>query len=78
MVTSCDAECCRRFQFELKDAEHARLAEYFGMIVTKSEGRFYVVFDDPCQKLDEGGRCTIYETRPEPCRSFLCAEVRVD
>lgn len=34
-------------------------------------GRTYVSLYYSCSKLDDLGRCSIYETRPDLCRSFV-------
>ncbi|NTU99074.1 hypothetical protein HGA64_03655 [Candidatus Falkowbacteria bacterium] len=77
--------CCRDFSIMLKDRkmvgghkrhlsieEASKLAEALGYPfkakrydLANSHWRFY------CPKLSEDGSCSIYETRPDICRSYL-------
>jgi Fe-S-cluster containining protein len=41
--------------------------------VALDDGTTLEFVDGRCPRLDEAGRCRIYETRPKGCRAFDCA-----
>jgi Fe-S-cluster containining protein len=68
--TQC-ANCCRSLQLELKNKELHVIANTLGQSIeafqkqSMSEGKV----NPPCPMLD-GKLCSIYENRPDVCRSF--------
>lgn len=79
--TGC-GECCKsrgRFQYVYASrAERERLAKHFGLSLSAFTQQYcqetsgYFHFKNPkgdCQFLD-GLRCTVYEARPEQCRTW--------
>ncbi len=72
----CDGVCCRSFvAVELTWAEYERL-EALGArrLAFSLRGPHRLVIEDGCEFL-VGGRCGIYEQRPEVCRRFICDDV---
>ena len=62
----CSGACCETLVLALpEDNEVAIWLELRG----RREGR-QVRIAAPCQALDHHGACSIYTTRPEPCRVF--------
>jgi Fe-S-cluster containining protein len=68
-------ECCRRIPVELDDEEVARLCRLLGIGFEEFERRYLnpgasaLYLKIPCPFL-EGNRCTVYECRPDPCRTY--------
>ena len=68
--TQC-ANCCRSLQTEFKKSELHTIAKTLGQSITEFEKQFMSegMVNPPCPMLD-GKLCSIYENRPEVCRSF--------
>ena len=73
----CDGECCRSFPaVEITWTEFERLKTlgsnrlYFSLT-----GRHKLIIENGCEFLCEG-KCSIYNSRPEVCRRFLCRDNR--
>ena len=68
--TQC-ANCCRVLHAEFKKSELHTIAETLGQSIEEFENRFMSegMVNPPCPMLD-GNLCSIYENRPEVCRSF--------
>ena len=68
--TQC-ANCCRSLQTEFKKSELHTIAKTLGQSIEAFEKRFMSegMVNPPCPMLD-GKLCSIYENRPEVCRSF--------
>ena len=76
--TTC-ANCCRKLQIVVDNADINRLAARLGMPVAEFEKR-YVARDkelggrsfasSPCAFLGEDNRCAVYEDRPQACRDY--------
>jgi uncharacterized protein len=68
--TQC-ANCCRTLQLELKRSELHAIAKTLGDSLEAFEKKFMSEgkVNPPCPMLD-GNLCSIYERRPEVCRSF--------
>jgi len=68
--TEC-ANCCRSLQTEFKKSELHTIAETLGQSLEAFEKKFMSegMVNPPCPMLD-GKLCSIYENRPEVCRSF--------
>ena len=68
--TQC-ANCCRSLQTECKQSELHTIAKTLGQSITEFEKQFMSegMVNPPCPMLD-GKLCSIYENRPEVCRSF--------
>ncbi|MBN4080312.1 YkgJ family cysteine cluster protein [Beggiatoa alba] len=43
---------------------------HMGIQVYKDAGRWFLLVNNPCQFLENDGRCGIYETRPQLCRDY--------
>jgi Fe-S-cluster containining protein len=73
---SCDGVCCRSFvAVELTWAEYETLEALGARRLEFSLARRHkLVIDGGCEFL-VGGRCAIYEHRPEVCRRFICDDV---
>ncbi len=73
---ACDGVCCRSFvAVELTWAEYERLEALGARRLEFSlRGRHRLVIDGGCEFL-AGGRCGIYDDRPEVCRRFICDDV---
>ena len=75
--TQC-ANCCRKSDTEVDDADTQRLADVLGMTVQAFQ-ETYLEFDEdwggrwllpaPCPLL-EGNLCRVYEARPQECREY--------
>lgn len=65
------ANCCRSLQMEFKRSELHTIAKTLGQSIEAFEKQFMSegVVNPPCPMLD-GKLCSIYEDRPEVCRSF--------
>src|SRR6267142_5288035 len=68
--TQC-ANCCRSLQTEFKKSELCTIAKTLGQSIKAFEKQFMSegMVNPPCPMLD-GKLCSIYENRPEVCRSF--------
>ena len=68
--TQC-ANCCRSLQTEFKKSELHAIAKTLGQSLEAFEKQFMSegMVNPPCPMLD-GKLCSIYENRPEVCRSF--------
>ena len=68
--TQC-ANCCRSLQTEFKKSELHTIAKTLGQSIEAFEKQFMTegVVNPPCPMLD-GKLCSIYENRPEVCRSY--------
>lgn len=68
--TKC-ANCCRSLQTEFKKSELLTIAKTLGQSIETFEKQFMSegVVNPPCPMLD-GRLCSIYEHRPEVCKSF--------
>ena len=68
--TQC-ANCCRSLQTEFKKSELHTIAKTLGQSIAEFEKHFMSegMVNPPCPMLD-GKVCSIYENRPEVCRSF--------
>jgi Fe-S-cluster containining protein len=68
--TQC-ANCCRSLQAEFKKSELHTIAETLGQSIKEFEKQFMSegIVNPPCPMLD-GRLCSIYDNRPEVCRSF--------
>ncbi len=68
--TQC-ANCCRSLQTEFKQSELHTIAKTLGQSIEAFERQFMSegMVNPPCPMLD-GKLCSIYENRPEVCRSF--------
>jgi Fe-S-cluster containining protein len=73
---ACDGVCCRSFvAVELTWAEYETLERLGARRLEFSLTRHHkLVIDGGCEFL-VGGRCGIYEHRPEVCRRFICDDV---
>jgi Fe-S-cluster containining protein len=65
------ANCCRSLQTEFKKSELHTIAKTLGQSIEAFEKQFMTegVVNPPCPMLD-GKLCSIYENRPEVCRSY--------
>lgn len=64
--------CCSGVIFddvELRDQSEALSVECLGLEVEENDGAYFLV--QPCRAL-KGMKCSVYEHRPECCRSFEC------
>lgn len=68
--TQC-ANCCRSLQLEFKGAELHTIANTLGHSLEQFEKKYMSegMLNPPCPML-KGNLCSIYENRPEVCRSF--------
>lgn len=68
--TQC-ANCCRSLETEFKKSELHTIAKTLGQSIEAFEKQFMTegVVNPPCPMLD-GKLCSIYENRPEVCRSY--------
>ena len=68
--TQC-ANCCRSLQTEFKKSELHTIAKTLGQSIEAFEKKFMTegAVNPPCPMLD-GKLCSIYENRPEVCRSY--------
>ena len=68
--TQC-ANCCRSLQTEFKKSELHTIAKTLGQSIEAFEKQFMTEgsVNPPCPMLD-GKLCSIYENRPEVCRSY--------
>jgi uncharacterized protein len=68
--TQC-ANCCRSLQLELKRSELHAIAKTLGLSIAAFEKKSMSdgMVNPPCPMLN-GNLCSIYEKRPEVCRSF--------
>jgi Fe-S-cluster containining protein len=73
----CGAKCCTYFCFQLDTPESYEEFEnirwflcHQGVTVHIDQGDWYIAIANRCLKLDDDGRCTIYEDRPVICRSY--------
>jgi uncharacterized protein len=68
--TQC-ANCCRSLQAEFKKSELHTIADTLGQSIKEFEKQFMSegMVNPPCPMLD-GKLCSIYDKRPEVCRSF--------
>lgn len=71
----CDGECCRSFPaLEITWNEFERLKAlgsnrlYFSLT-----GHHKLIIENGCEFLS-GGKCSIYKSRPDVCRRFICRE----
>ncbi|MGC1403264.1 MAG: YkgJ family cysteine cluster protein [Thermodesulfobacteriota bacterium] len=71
----CDGECCRSFPaLEITWAEFERLKAlgsnrlYFSLT-----GHHKLIIENGCEFLSQG-KCSIYHSRPDVCRRFICQE----
>ena len=71
-------KCCENISFnvsaETADVEFIKL---HGFEVEERGDMLRVLVNIPCQML-KGGKCTIYENRPELCRQHKCVENLLD
>ena len=65
------ANCCRSLAVEFKKSELLTIAKTLGQSIKAFEKQFMSegMVNPPCPMLD-GKLCSIYENRPEVCRSF--------
>ena len=65
------ANCCRSLHVEFKKSELLTIAKTLGQSITTFERQFMSEgkVNPPCPMLD-GKLCSIYENRPEVCRSY--------
>lgn len=74
----CDGLCCKYFCFEIDEPDDYDEFEdvrwylcHEGVSVHIDEdGDWYIQIMNPCLKLDEENRCTIYDDRPLICRTY--------
>lgn len=68
--TQC-ANCCRSLETEFKKSELHTIAKTLGQSIEAFEKQFMTegAVNPPCPMLD-GKLCSIYENRPEVCRSY--------
>jgi uncharacterized protein len=68
--TQC-ANCCRSLQVEFKESELHTIANTLGQSIEAFERQFMSegAVNPPCPMLN-GNLCSIYENRPDVCRSF--------
>ena len=73
---ACDAACCRSFvALELSGAEYQRLEALGARRLQLSlRGPHWLIIEGGCEFL-AGGRCSIYERRPDICRRFICEDM---
>jgi uncharacterized protein len=71
----CEGECCRSFPaVEITWTEFERLKTlgsnrlYFSLT-----GRHKLIIENGCEFL-LGGKCSIYSSRPDVCRRFICRD----
>lgn len=77
----CGAKCCKYFCFQIDTPEDYDQFEdvrwylcHEGVSVHIDDGDWYMSVMNPCRKLDDSGRCAIYEDRPLICRKYDTAE----
>jgi Fe-S-cluster containining protein len=78
MCAKCKALCCKYFCFEIDapdeydDFEDIRwyLCHEGVSVHVDEDEDWYIHIENPCSKLDENDRCTIYEDRPLICRRY--------
>ena len=64
--------CCGGMVFddvELRDEHEALTVECLGLEVEEEDAAYFLI--QPCRAL-KGTHCSVYEHRPECCRSFEC------
>jgi len=78
------ANCCKTFGIVINDEDTKRMADFLGMTEVDFCKHYLTWTDDddddgekqrifksePCQFLDDDGRCRIQEVKPEICRAF--------
>lgn len=82
----CRGECCRKIAFHIgpvytkEDYEDMKWYLYHeGVIVyIDNEGDWLAQVPVKCSKLDEKGRCTIYDKRPPICRQSKVEECEMN
>jgi len=73
----CPALCCRYVAIEIQapsakeEFDHIRwyLLHRDVQVFIDHEGGWFVEFVTPCEELDADNRCSVYDRRPEICRS---------
>jgi len=73
----CDL-CCRHVALEIdvpEDKEDFDQIKWFLVhrdvwVFIDHDDSWNLQFSTPCEKLDDGGDCLIYETRPQICREY--------
>lgn len=73
----CTAICCKYITLEIDKPttkrNHDDIRWYLlheGITLLIEKGRWLIKVPTVCAALDEKGRCTIYETRPQTCREY--------
>jgi hypothetical protein len=65
----CGGACCRSFVIPLPPAPLVSGARAYLQIRGRIE-RGFVRLPAPCPKLTDGGTCSVWDSRPGPCRLF--------
>ncbi len=80
----CTAKCCRYFALpidepnELEDFEYIRwFLLHDSAAVFTEDGTWYLLVHTKCKHLQDDNRCGIYTTRPQVCREYSTAQLRV-
>ena len=73
----CGGKCCKYFAWEIDtpktaaDWDHIRwLASHARTSAYLEDGVWYMFVQEPCEHLDDAGRCMIYKRRPRTCREY--------
>jgi Fe-S-cluster containining protein len=81
----CTAKCCRYIAVPYETPESAKDMEYIRWVVLHDKATFFKDDDDwyllvhtECDKLQDDGRCGIYERRPQICRDYTTKDCEYD
>ncbi len=73
----CSAKCCRYLAVEIEEPVTRRQLDHLvwfvlheKVCVFQEKGRWFILFETPCSRLLEDGRCGIYPERPRICRAY--------
>lgn len=73
----CTGRCCGYFALQIdapvtpRDHDQIRwFLLHLGVNVWAQDGDWYLEVRNPCRHLEPGGRCGIYDTRPQICRDY--------
>ena len=70
-------DCCREVAFPIEPTlGNAIWAGLHGGKLGLEGGKWHVFFPLACRELGEDGHCSIYATRPDTCRVYLCADAQ--